>query len=293
LPFFLLVYSFGGGMQLLLERGQSDLFTGLLCWSAVLLSLQGRWFLAMFLATWGTMIKGYPIVFLPGIGVLGLTRAHWKGTILGGFAAFLVFLAPVIRHLPDAKAAMASRTDMFWPVWFNHGFRNLVYFYWPNSADKGASYLTYFALAMTALCWFQAWRARESVERAAWLVLFTMCALGTMLGYSKLSCSYNNIIVIPGMALFAVHQRLLLGFTGAPRRTEWVLGPVIALAVWALLIVKYNSETFPVGAVGLLSIITLAGTLAAVKLGIALYRQRTSTAPEVPAAVPSSSESVT
>jgi hypothetical protein len=280
LPFFLFIFTLGSGTLVLLERGQSDALTSLLCWSAVLLSFRRRWFLAMFLATWATMIKGYPVLFLPGFGLLGLTRSHWKATILGGVAAFLIFLAPVVRYLPAALAVMTNRSGMFWPVWYNHSFKNLAYAISPAWASSGHKLFTGLGLVVTVLCWIRARRAEDPTDRLAWLTLFTTCALGTMLGYSSLSCPYNDIIVLPGAVFMALNQRRLLALAGAPPGFAWVLGAMLALATSLLLMEKVGSETFPGGAVGLLGIVGISGVLAIPKMGFAF--SETLAVPSIP-----------
>lgn len=285
LPFFLFVYALGPGMLLLLERGQSDLLTSLLCWSAALLSLRRRWFLAMFLATWGTMIKGYPLIFLPGLAVLGLTRRHWMGTIAGAAAAVLIFLAPAWRYIPDAMAALASRSGMFWAVWYNHSFRNLAYALSPAWALSGHKLLTGFGVVAAVSCWTGMWRAHDDRDRVVWLTLFTTCSLGTMLGYSSLSCTYNIIIVLPGAVLLALSQRPILALAGATRRYETALGLAITVAGFLLFIAKLGSGTFPVGAVGLVGVLAISCTLAVTRLVLALRQGRS------PAPIPSSSAS--
>jgi hypothetical protein len=274
LPFLLFVFALGSGTLLLLERGQSDLFTSLLCWSAVLASSRRRWFLATFLATWATLIKGYPVLFLPGFGLLGLTRSHWKGTVLGGCTAALIFLAPLARYVPGALAMVSNRSAMFWPVWYNHSFKNLAYALSPAWAPSGHKLFTGLALVATVSCWIRARRAQDATDRLAWLTLYTTCSLATILGYSSLSCPYNTIIVLPGAVFLALNQRRFVALAGIPQRFEWVLGPMIAFVGFLLFIEKLGSDTFPGGAVGLLGIVTISGFLAIAQLGVAFSQAR-------------------
>jgi hypothetical protein len=222
IPFIAVCLILNHGVELGIERGQSDIVTSLLCWGAVLCVVRRRFGAACFLAVCGTCIKGYPILFAVGLGLLTLSRKTWWRSLLGGALAAAIMVLPGVSYLGDAMKGLRHRSDMFWPHHYNIGFRNVAYFLKPAWADNGRTILSAIALCATILAWFQ---ARQALKRgstslqALWLTVFATASLGTMTGYSALSVMYNLILILPGtFAIVACQKRL---------------GTVIELPVWA------------------------------------------------------------
>ena len=252
-------------VELLLERGQSDLFTALLVWGAVLLALRDRWFAAVFFSTWALLMKGYPVLFLAGLGLFGLRRR--KGPTLAGFlAAIVILLLPVVRYLPIGLEAARARSELFLNTWYSHGFQNLVYELAPQYARPGALVLTAIGAAGALLCWIQAWRSGEGGALSlSWTILFTIVSFATMVGYSAASHTYNLILVLPGTVVIALGQRELLRTLGnEPARSA--LGMALLLTLSCLILVKTRSPTFPLASVGLVGVNLIGLCLAAYTL---------------------------
>ena len=190
------------GVEFGIERGQSDIVTALFCWGAVLCFLRRHIGTAIFLTVCGTCIKGYPILFALGLGLLTLKRRYWLRALLGGALASVLMVLPGVQYLGDAMKGMRHRSEMFWSVYYNVGFGNVVDYFKPAWANSGRNILSAMALGITLLAWFQARRAfkRGSTSaEALWLTVFATASLGTVMGYSALSISYNLV----GAARFA------------------------------------------------------------------------------------------
>jgi hypothetical protein len=261
------------GTELGLERGQSDILIALLCWAAVFSFLQGAIGSAIFLAIWGTSIKGYPLLLASGLIVLALARGRWKPTLVGVGAAVIVLVLPVWRYFATAAKGAKARADMFWPVWYNHGFRNLVFRWFPLWADRGRTVLSAFALAVAAGAWIQAWRAASRGSRAAsafWLVLFATASLGTMLGYSALSVSYNLILILPGtLVLAACQDHVSAAFLSMRKWTTHALGAALLACLFLLFICRLGDDppgydgNIPAAAYGIAMLFPILGALVA------------------------------
>lgn len=264
-PLLLFTLGTNQGVALALERGQSDIFSALLCWSAVLVWLRGGRFLPVFLAVWTTLLKGYSVLFAAGLVLLGLADLRSRRATIGGATtALVVMLAPVTRYLPEAKVATTFRANMFWHTWINHSFKNLAYNISPAVADAGRLFLGGVALAGTAAAWWALWRAFRADAAGStttlWLVLFASASLATMLGVSALSCSYNLILVLPGALLITLAQRRLLRL--APMGSDSFVGTLLCLLCFVLFVFRIGSPFVSPAAFGLLGLPMLAGTAA-------------------------------
>jgi len=261
----LFVFAASPPVQLLLERGQSDLFTALLVWGGLLLALRDRWFAATFFVTWALLMKGYPVLVLAGLGLFGLRR-RMRPTIAGVLTALIVLLLPVVRYLPVGLEAARARSQLFMNTWYNHSFQNLVYELAPDQARAGARALTGLGLIATLLCGLAAWRAAKRGEpNASWSVLFTVVALATMLGFSGVSHTYNLILILPGAVVAALGQREIAR-AARFERADALIGIALLLALTPLVIVKTGSATFPLASLGLVGVILIGFTLAAYTL---------------------------
>lgn len=238
------------GTELGLERGQSDICLALLCWSAILCSVRGADGLAVFLAIWGTSMKGYPLLLTSGLALLALARGKWKQMLAGAGAAVVAFVLPVVRYSGEAAKVVRYRSDMFQAVWYNAGFRNLVYRWSPARAEQGRIALTAFALLVTGGAWIQTWRAtaRGSPTSSLWLIVFATASLGTFIGYSAYSVPYNLILILPGTLLLATFQERVSASLALPPWARNGLGAAIVGCLFLLFICRLGND--PPGYVG-------------------------------------------
>ena len=277
IPFLFVCLTLNTGVELALERGQSDIVVALLAWGAVACFLRGRYGASTFLSIWSVSIKGYPILLAAGLGLLTLDRRRWKQSVIGAALAVALFVVPVGRYWGESMRAAKFRSDMFWAVWFNHGFSNAVNYFAPAWRDKGRLGLSLFALAVSVAAWIQARRAVSGGRPGAgalWLVTFATASLGTMIGYSSLSISYNLVLVLPGVLVLVACQERLRVALALPRRVEHALGA--ALLVTSLLLFSYRigghgapmyGEGVPSSAFGLVGLFLILGVVLVRALG--------------------------
>jgi hypothetical protein len=257
---FLATLTLSIAVELGLERGQSDIFSALVCWTAVICFLRTQYGLAVFLAICGAALKGYPVPFAAGLGLLALRRRSWKQALVGAMAGLAVTVLPVAHYYADGMRGVLHRSNMFWGNLHNQGFRNAVYQLAPAWADDGRLALSAFALVVTVMAWVQArrtWPRGSPAARALWLSVFTTAALTLMIGYSSLSVSYNLILVMPGVLILVVCQQALAARVALPRWAGHVVGmALLAIAVLIFLVhsgVQVTSLALSVyGLVGLL-----------------------------------------
>ena len=226
IPFFFICLAFNTGVELALERGQSDIAAALLVWAAIVFFVRGQYGLSTFLCVASTSIKGYAVLLAIGIVALAFDRGRWKTPLLAAGIAIALVVVPAGHLLGESARAIAFRKDMFWAVWYNHSFSNAAYTLAPSAKERGRHIITLFALAVTVAAWVQARRtqSRGRPEAAAlWLVAFGVASLGTMIGYSALSVSYNLIMVLPGVVVLVVCQRRL---DTATRPAPWFAHPL-------------------------------------------------------------------
>jgi hypothetical protein len=260
LPFALCLF-LNCAVEFCLERGQSDILTALFCWGALLSFLRRRIDVAVFLTVCGTCIKGYPILFALGLGLLTLRRGFWLRALWGGLLGLVVSVLPVAQYLQDGIKGATFRADMFWPVYFNVGFRNVTYYFRPEWADDGRKILCAAALCVTILAWLMARRAvrRGSfASEALWLTVFTTASLGTMISYSALSVSYNLILILPGVLVIVACQKRLGDLIALPNWARHLLGAASLCLVFGFWTGKMDIhdrgfyDPFPLTGLGLL-----------------------------------------
>lgn len=230
------------GNQLGLERGQSDLLTSALCWTAAALFCRGKLAIAIFLALAGGLLKGYGVALFGGLALLGLlspVRAHRRAVILGSVAGFVVLLLPVARYLPDAAVALSIRTGMFWPGWVNQSLYALGHFLLPSAAG----FLRYAVVVWSALVaalafwrlrsvWLPGDTAPQARQRSALYVsMFTTAALTLILAFSSNSIAYDAVVVLPGALIIAAVQA---AFSERGSRAERAIGAWLALTMFCL-----------------------------------------------------------
>jgi hypothetical protein len=237
IPFIAVCIFLNHGVELGIERGQSDIVTSLFCWGAALCMLRRRIGAAVFLTVCGTCIKGYPILFAVGLGLLTLSRRNWRRALWGGLLGSALMVLPGLRYLGDAINGMRHRSDMFWNHFYNLGFRNVAYFIKPDWDIDGRRILSAVALCTTILAWFQ---ARQALRRgsksseALWLTVFTTASLGTVMGYSALSVMYNLVLIVPGLFIIVACQDRLGKLIGLAGWARALLGAALLGTVYAL-----------------------------------------------------------
>jgi hypothetical protein len=273
IPFICACLMLNPSEELGLERGQADGLIALLCWAAAYCFLRGWSGIALFVAAWGTTIKGYPVLFGFGLGLLGLRGGRWPRTLAGSLAAAATFTLPAARYLGDAVHAMRYRSDMFLPYWFNHSFRNLVFRFSPALADKGRTALSAFAFLVAAAAFVRAWRAfsRETASsQALWLAVFATASLGTMIGYSALSVSYDLALLFPGALILAFSQERLRTVLALPWWAKHALGATLLGCLFLLFICRlgdntpaYEGDTTPAAAYGIVMLFVILAALCA------------------------------
>ncbi|HEX9576531.1 MAG TPA: hypothetical protein VF993_02185 [Myxococcales bacterium] len=239
-----------GGSMLGLERGQSDLLTSLLCWSAVASVLRGRAALPMFLATFAALLKGYAAVFALAL-LLVMGGPRMLRALAGAALALLLLLAPVARYLPEALVNVGVRmAQQPRSVWYNVSFRSLAHAVWPGAGHELALALVLVAIGASA-CALATLRARREPGRALPLSMMAAATLGTVIGLSSVAHDYVLALVLPGAILLALAH---------PAVSK---SPALAAAVLASLFCLYKlylgSSQLPLGAIGLFGLVALAG----------------------------------
>jgi hypothetical protein len=277
--------TFHYGVQLGLERGQSDILTALLCWGAIFAMAKQRVAVALFLCVWATSIKGYPILFSAGMGLFCLRRAVWRQAALGALAGLAVFVLPVAEYLKSGYKAVSFRSEMFWNLWFNHGFKNLAYeLLGPAQAEHGRRFLTGLSFIVAALWGLRTWQHRQQLDSEEGLFSLTMFGTGsllTMIGYSSLSVSYNLILIVPGILLLAGSQDWLANTFAPSALGRHALGAAITLAGYALFLGRWG-DAFPLAGAGLVLLVGLFGGL-----GLTMARRPRSVVAETATHLPS------
>lgn len=261
--------------QLGLERGQSDILIALLCWTAMLLMLK-RWAaVAMFLAVWMAAMKAYPALFVASLGVAALRSRVWRRAIAGAAVSLAVFVLPVARYLPYGMKGTLHRSGWFALVWFNHGFKHVVYrMISPGAADTGRFVLVGVSLLVAALWAWRVWQRRRDLcapDGVLAVVMSGTSALLTAIGANAASHSYNLVVVLPAVLLLAAGHDRISSRLALSRLAAHVLGAAVAVSGWALFAGRGPND-FPLAGLGL---VLLLGILAA--LGVKMGPRATST----------------
>jgi hypothetical protein len=266
--FFWFCLTLNTGTGLGLERGQADNFIALLSWAATLLFFYGFYGAAFFFGCWGVLMKGYPVLLTLGLGLLALNRESWKRIVSGGLLASAIFVLPVLPYMKDGIIGTLFRSNLYGWTWFNHSFKNIAFSISPVWGDFGRYFLSGIALIVVVLTWILARRALRIGDRAAqvlWLTLFATSSLGTVVGVSSLSVSYNLIQVLPG-ALFLVGSQQYLALALQLRGWQKNLLGVTLLISLCLLFVFRLAGTIAGSGYGLIGLLGIIGVLAVMAL---------------------------
>jgi len=264
LPVLAVIILANVGTALSLARCQSDVINSTMCWAAVLLFLRGQRFWPMFLVTTAISMKGYPAILGTGLFLLGLRRGGWRAEIGGVLSAMVLWLGPVLPYLHDgAIAALSHAMGFFTDYWFNQSFANVFYHLAPGLTDFGVKAVSAFNLCVSAGCWWHAQRALRRGDAPAttvWLCMFATAALTTMIGASRLSFIYNQILILPGvLLLFVVGDSFWRHCGFAERTMRWLFA---CEALMGFLVLKYvwPPLQFPLAGVGNLVLVLLIAT---------------------------------
>jgi len=258
-----------------MERGQAEIFTAALCWGGALLTIRRRFAEAMFLVGWAASIKGYAVLVAAGLGIVALDQRAWKAALAGSLAAAGIFVLPCAAWLDDAWHGTWARASLFETYWFNHSFKHLAHrLFGETYADTGKYVAVTIACVATGLALVQAVRAfrrGHDSDRALWITAFCASALGTVVGFSNQSVTYNFVLVTPGL--------MVLGLTidrwAAPfaryRLAYHAIGAMVVVTWWLCFVhrlgwVKGTFIGFPATALGLVMFNALALVLAATAL---------------------------
>jgi len=259
-PSMLFALCMNQGVAIGLERGQSDIFTATLCWVGVLAWLCEKRFLPLLLVVTAALFKGYAILFALGLCLLGLIEGRRLLPIFAGaILPILILVVPVLEHFPKGVDATIYRADKFWNIWYNHGFKNLIYNVSTEFAAVGNFLLFALTTSVAALVWWRLSRA-EPETKPMWMVLFACASLTAMLGVSGLSVSYNLILILPGILVLIATQKKLA--VASSLGNEGLLGLLLGLAGLSLVVLRLNSDTFPIASIGLLCIVFVSGLVA-------------------------------
>jgi hypothetical protein len=253
-----------GGSLLGFERGQSDFIGALACWGAIASLQRGRTALAMFLATFAALLKGYAAPFSLALLIVVEPKRRWRA-LAGGMVALLVLLAPVARYLPEALANVRVRVAQFHPGWQNVSFRSLVHAPW------AAWLLAAGATVASVLTVMRARRAMrdDPAARPFALAMMTMATLGTMLGISSMTYDYALVLVLPGLMVLALAHDPAQAALGLAPRSRQALAATTLVAIACTWKLRLVSDQLPLGAIGLVLGIGLAGAYA----GLGLVRR--------------------
>ncbi len=243
---------------LLLDRGQLDALLALCTWVGTALFLARRGGPSALLLSVAVLAKGYAALASGGVLALALLdRRTRRGAALGTLAAGVVLLLPVLRWFPEGIHVTRIRSSVkMIPAWFCHSFRALGGSLHPALADVAPGLVVVVGIAGAALCFRRAVQAgpgREA-ERTLWVVLLTTCGLAGPLGLANVSCTYNLLHVMPGVAVLGLSQARLAELTRVPPRALQALLCVSALCLW---VARTWSPTFPLAAVGLVLVVAL------------------------------------
>lgn len=265
LIFVILACNVGGSYAL--DRGDGgDVLAAVFCWTAVVLALENRWGLAMFLMVPAMFIKGYPLLCGLGLGLLGLTRRTWVQTVSGTVIGLAVFLLPVARYIPDGLTVTMGYPGFpgDW-IWWNHSFWNVFHQLMPEWIEPGRWLMAGYCTLLSIACWVKTrcvLRTGEKSEGTFWLVMFAMCATEVILGNARVSMVYNLILVVPGILIFILTGPYMLRVCGSPKWMVHLVGGLNFIAAFLLFkFVLLDMAGFPSPGIAVMLFLLATGIL--------------------------------
>jgi hypothetical protein len=92
--------------------------------------------------------------------------------------------------------------------------------------------------------------------------VYTIASLGTMLGYSSLSVSYNLILISPGLLILGISQERIRSLLALSTPMEHTLGSTLLGCIFLLFVCRLGADPVPAAALGLVLLFPiLAGIL--------------------------------
>ena len=200
--------------NMLLERGQTDLFTSLLCWSAVLFALRNAWGFSVGACLLSALMKPYAVPLLFGLIVFADAERALRRALIGLGVSFACVL-PVWRFIPVSLQAALDRSQHFAEHWtsssFLRLFRNL---HVPEPELAKWAVMGFGAFACAALL-FRCLRASRlqaagsASQRKRSLIYFACASMAFALGSSNASAFYNLVLVTPGLLVLGLIEHPL------------------------------------------------------------------------------------
>ena len=249
------------GSSYALERGNGgDVLAAAFCWTALVLFMNERYFLSMFLMVPATFTKGYALLCGIGLTLLCMSRGNWRyaGSAIAGIVAGLgIFVLPVLRYVPDALTWLLHNEPLpGWYLFWNHGFLNVFYHLAPEWAEPLTWMMSGYCLLLTVMCWLYARRAlreRDTGQALLWCAFFVTLSLETMLGNAPFSYIYNLVLVLPGVLVFFL---IAPSLAKSHAFSKWMVHAVGAInVVSAFLVFKFvlfEREDLPWPGIGMI-----------------------------------------
>lgn len=252
-----------GGVQLGLERGQSDAAIALLAWGAIALALDEKFARAAFFAVLAALIKGS--AGLLALALIACARDRRQlGRALGGAALALVLaLAPVARYVPEAAQSMRVHIGTFVPSWYNVTFRSLTEVTTPFAARPLAVALCVLSSLAALLALLAARRARENSERAAWLAALGATTMIATLGAPSIVYTYALVSVLPGTLILALSQDAIAARMQLQPRGRKLLTATAIVMLAMLYKLFFVSDVLPLAPLGMLALVCIVAVAGA------------------------------
>ncbi len=255
-------------LNMLLERGQSDLFVSLLCWTSVWCALRRAWGWAVWLCLFSVLMKPYALPLLFGLIAFAVVEKAWR-RLATGLLATSVYLLPVWRFIPVALQASFDRSQFFGDHWTNHSFLRLfrvLGLSHPEQAKWLAVLLGALTCAVLGLRYLLPPHhdAQATIEnRKRTLIYFACASLALSLGASNTSILYNLIVIAPGLLILTLAERPDTDRQPSSRG-QWALWGIALSACMTLFwAVPQDGDLLPTPAIALIMVFvfTLARTL--------------------------------
>jgi hypothetical protein len=247
-----------------LERGNIDILQAVFFWSAVHCLIRRRAVVACLLALAGTLMKGYGLVFFPGIALLAVARSEKPRQLLAVTAAgALALIGPVLALLPEAARAIRARLNV--PLstsWQNDSWFNLARLLRVPRPDAFAAVCLGVWLVLALAFLASAWRETRpgSRTRLASLLPFSVLALSAVFLADPVSYIYNLLLIFPGLlAILLGAGRAALPLTA---RQIHLAGAATAEAAILIFWPRVTTPTFPSATVGMGIVAALVAYLA-------------------------------
>ena len=258
------------GALLALERAQSDIVLSLLAWSAITAASRGRWGWAGFFSVAAALMKPYAAVLAIGIVSVGVDWRQLRASAIGAIAALALLFVPVARFAGGASARSAARSDVLGQLAkLGAAQRRLCHI--PSVRRAGSRSVLHAVRArQSAFVVVRAARAARGNAAGATLslVMFAVCALEAMIGWSQTTYSYAMLYLLPGLLVIALTQPAIAARLELTRREQLLLAPLLVASLVAFWMFRpwWSTTNKPVAGFAVIAIVWLMLTLAATTL---------------------------